>query len=164
MFGRNHLLNYLVLILLLLLGDFCLLFRSYYSLFRFSNFSWFSLDGDISVGIYTFLIGYTIWGVASQLAQWGRTQDARDKGLIPGLERYLGVGNGKWLQYSCLENSMDRGASQAVVHGVTKSWTLLSNWAHTYNFLLYNCSQFSRMSLCICVILGGSISSFIFIL
>ena len=43
MFGRTHLLNYLVLILLLLLGDFCLLFRSYYSLFRFSNFSWFSL-------------------------------------------------------------------------------------------------------------------------
>ena len=35
----------------------------------------------------------------------------------------LGVGNGNPLQYSCLENSMDRGAWWAVVHGITKSWT-----------------------------------------
>jgi len=38
-----------------------------------------------------------------------------------------GEGNGKPLQYSCLENSMDRGAWWAVVHGVTKSWTRLSD-------------------------------------
>ena len=36
------------------------------------------------------------------------------------------------LQYSCLENSMDRGALQAIVHGITKSQTRLSNWAHTH--------------------------------
>ena len=36
--------------------------------------------------------------------------DTRDKGLIPGLRRSPGVGNGNPLQYSCLENSMDRGA------------------------------------------------------
>jgi len=36
--------------------------------------------------------------------------DARDPGLIPGSERPPGVGNGNPLQYSCLENSMDRGA------------------------------------------------------
>ena len=35
--------------------------------------------------------------------------DIRDVGSIPGLERYHGVGNSNWLQYSCLENSMDRG-------------------------------------------------------
>ena len=47
--------------------------------------------------------------------------DARDSGLIPGSERAPGVGNGNPLQYSCLENSMDRGDWQATVHGVTKS-------------------------------------------
>ena len=44
--------------------------------------------------------------------------DAGDVGSIPGLGRSPGVGNGKPPQYSCLENSMDRGAWQATVHGV----------------------------------------------
>ena len=39
---------------------------------------------------------------------------------IPGLGRYSGEGNGNPLQYFCLENSMDRGAWKAVIHGVTK--------------------------------------------
>ena len=47
--------------------------------------------------------------------------NAGDAGLIPGLGRSTGEGNGYPLQYSCLENSMDRGACQAVVHGITKS-------------------------------------------
>ena len=42
-------------------------------------------------------------------------------GLIPGSGRFPGEGNGNLLQYSCLENSMDRGAWWATVHGVTKS-------------------------------------------
>ena len=50
-----------------------------------------------------------------------------DPGLIPGLGRAPGEVTGYPLQYSCLENSMDRGAWQATVHGVTKSWTRLSN-------------------------------------
>ena len=41
----------------------------------------------------------------------------------PWSERSLGEGNGYPLQYSCLENSMDRGAWQAIVHGVAKSQT-----------------------------------------
>ena len=49
-----------------------------------------------------------------------------DASLIPGLERSSRVGNGNPLQCSCLENSMDGGAWQATVHGVTKSWTQLS--------------------------------------
>ena len=57
--------------------------------------------------------------------------DARDVGLIPGLGRSPGGGNGTPLQNSCLENSRDRGAWWATVHGVAKSWTQLSNWAHT---------------------------------
>ena len=52
--------------------------------------------------------------------------DARDVGLIPGLGRSPGVGNGNPLQYSCLENSMDRGVWWAVAHGVAKSHTPLS--------------------------------------
>ena len=47
--------------------------------------------------------------------------NAGDVGLIPGLERSSGGGNGSPLQYTCLENLMDRGAWQATVHGVTKS-------------------------------------------
>ena len=50
-----------------------------------------------------------------------------DLGSIPGLGRSLGVGNGNPLQYSCLVNSMDRGTWWATVHGVTKSWTQLSD-------------------------------------
>ena len=46
-----------------------------------------------------------------------------DPGSIPVLGRSLGDGNGNSLQYSCLENSMDREAWQATVHGVTKSRT-----------------------------------------
>ena len=54
--------------------------------------------------------------------------DARDVGLIPGLGRFLGVGNlgnsnSNPFQYSCLENSMDRGVWWAIVHGVAKNWT-----------------------------------------
>ena len=58
--------------------------------------------------------------------------NAGDPGLIPGLGRSPGEGNGNPLQYSCLENPMDRGAWRATVHGVTKSWTQLSNFTHTY--------------------------------
>ena len=46
--------------------------------------------------------------------------DAGDLGSIPGLRRSPGEGNGNPLQYSCLENSMDRGAWLATFHGVTR--------------------------------------------
>ena len=49
--------------------------------------------------------------------------DVRDTGSVPGLRRSPGEGNGDLLQYSCLENPMDRGAWRATVHGVAKSWT-----------------------------------------
>ena len=53
--------------------------------------------------------------------------NARNAGLIPGWGRFPGEGNGKLLQYSCLENPMDRGAWQAIVHVVAKSRTQLSD-------------------------------------
>ena len=49
--------------------------------------------------------------------------DARDMGSIPGSGKSPAVGNGNPLQYSCLENSMDKGAWQTTVHGVRKSRT-----------------------------------------
>ena len=52
---------------------------------------------------------------------------AGDSGLIPGSGRSPGEGSGNPLQYSCLENSTDRGAWWATVHGVAKSWTRLSD-------------------------------------
>ena len=61
-------------------------------------------------------------------------RDTRDSGLIPGLGRSPGVGNGKPLQYSPLENPMDRGGWQATVHGVATSQTRPSDWTTRSNF------------------------------
>ena len=66
--------------------------------------------------------------------------NAEDPGLIPGLGRSSGEGNGNPLQYSCLENSMDRGPWQAIVCGVAKSWTQLSDY---YYYYYYNFSGFT---------------------
>ena len=58
--------------------------------------------------------------------------NAGDPGSIPGSGRSPGEGNGNPLQYSCLENHMDRGAWRATVHGVAKSRTQLSDFTHTH--------------------------------
>ena len=57
--------------------------------------------------------------------------NAGDLGLIPVLGRSPGGGHGNPLQYFCLENLMDRGAWQAVIHGIAKSWTRLSYYTTT---------------------------------
>ena len=56
--------------------------------------------------------------------------DAKNVGLTHGSRRFPEVGNGNPLWYFCLENSMERGAWQAIVHGVAKSWKWLST--HTF--------------------------------
>ena len=66
--------------------------------------------------------------------------DIRDSALNPGLGRSPGGGRGNPLQYSCLENPMDRGAWQATVHGVTKSWTRLK-WLSSIRKLFYISQQ-----------------------
>ena len=63
--------------------------------------------------------------------------NAGDPSSIPGLGRSPGEGNGNPLQYSCLENPMDRGAWQATVHGVAESWTRLSNFTWTFKYSLF---------------------------
>ena len=67
------------------------------------------------------LVGFPSGSVVKNLPA-----SARDVGLISGLGRSPGEGNGNPLQYSCLENPMDRGAWRATVHGVAKGWTWLS--------------------------------------
>ena len=62
-----------------------------------------------------FAIGFPWW-----LSDKNSPANAGDAGSIPGLERSPGGGYGNVLQYSCLENPMDRGAWQATVHGVTE--------------------------------------------
>ena len=69
--------------------------------------------------------------------------DARDAGSIPGLGRSPGEGNGNPLQYSCLENSKDRGAWWATVHRFIKSWTRLNTHTHTHT----ECSKLPRRGL-----------------
>ena len=63
--------------------------------------------------------------------------NARDVGSIPGSGRSPGVRNSNLLQYSCLENSTDKGARRATVHRVAKSRTQLRAHAHTTSYL-YN--------------------------
>ena len=58
--------------------------------------------------------------------------DAGDLGSIFGLGRSPGIGNGNPIQYSCLDNSMDRGTWWVTVHGVAKSMTWLSTHTHTH--------------------------------
>ena len=65
------------------------------------------------------------WGVSNGKES---AHNAGDLGSIPGLGRSPGEGNGSPLQYSCLENPMDRGAWQATVHRVTKSQTQLRDY------------------------------------
>ena len=59
------------------------------------------------------------------------TGDTRDAGSIPGLGGFPGEGNGSPHEYSCLENSMDRGIWQATALGVTESNTTEHTRAHT---------------------------------
>ena len=65
--------------------------------------------------------------------------NAGNPGLIPGLERSSGEGNGNSLQYSCLGKSMERGAPWATVHWVAESYTT-ECLAHTQNIIIVQCS------------------------
>ena len=73
-----------------------------------------------------------------------------DSSSIPGSGRSPGVGNGNPLQYSCLENPVDRGAWRATVQGVTKSQTQLSEWAHTrIHAFVFKAPYFTSPSPCL---------------
>ena len=72
--------------------------------------------------------------------------DIRDMGLIPGSGRSPRGGHGNPLQCSCLENPMDRGAWQAIIHGVTESRTRLKRVStHAGAVLLGQCFSFAEV-------------------
>ena len=68
-----------------------------------------------------FKIIYLFWGFPGRSEVKASASNAGDPGSIPGSGRPPGEGNGNPLQYSCLENPMDRGDWQATVHAVTES-------------------------------------------
>ena len=78
-------------------------------------------------------------------------QETWDMGSIPRSGKIPGIGNGNSLQYSCLENSLDRRAWQATVHTAAESQTWLSNWAYTHrskeNEISKTCWNFTHPSM-----------------
>ena len=96
--------------------------------FFFFNCSIINLQYCISFTCTAKWLGYTyicIYGFPGGSVGKESACNAGDLGSIPGSGRSPGEGNGNPLQYSCLQNSMDRGAWWITVHGVTKSWTQL---------------------------------------
>ena len=86
----------------------------------------FEVGWGILATLFTYdIVGHTLGlpGGASSKGPPANAGDTRDAGSIPGLGRSPGGGNGNPLQNSCPENPMDRGAWQAIVHRVAKSWT-----------------------------------------
>ena len=89
---------------------------------------WFSTRGNFAPtlrGHWASLVAQLVKN-ATMWETW-----VRDLGSIPGLGRFPGEGKGYPLQYSCLENPMDRGAWWAIIHGVAKSQTWLSDFTHS---------------------------------
>ena len=81
--------------------------------------------------------------LASLVAQTVKSAcSAGDLCSIPGLGRSPGEGSSNPLQYSCLENPMDRGAWQATVHGVAKSWT---DWVTSLTYIVLGITSNLKM-------------------
>ena len=98
--------------------------------------SWFCF----SVGFYGFPGGSD---GKNPFAMW-------DLGWIPGLGRSPGGGNGNPLQYSCLENPMDRGVWWATVHGIAKNQTWwVTKHTHTHRFLCIDYDANSSFKICV---------------
>ena len=97
--------------------------------------------------IFIFGDNHSLYG-ASQVALMVKThlpqQTRRDTGSIPGFGRSSGGGHGNQLQYSCLENPMDRGAWWARVHGVPTSQTRLKQLS-TYNPWIKNSREKNKI-------------------
>ena len=77
------------------------------------------MGGGLGETGYMYMYGFPGGASGKELANAGDTSP------VPGSERSPGGGHGSPLQYSCLENPMDRVAWQAIDHGVTKSWPRL---------------------------------------
>ena len=96
---------------------------------RTKYYTWFSpaIRGSYSLTHYKGVPGGSV--IKNVPANAGAAGNA---GSVPRLGRPPGEGNDNALQYFCRENSMDRGAWWATVHGVTENWTRLSDWVLTH--------------------------------
>ena len=99
--------------------------------FQLENFNLFFFTFSFYLfAVFTFSFKYTQSICRGFLASSNGKQsacNAGELGLIPGLQRSPEEGCGNPLQHYCLENSMDRRAWQATVHGVTKRWTQMND-------------------------------------
>ena len=111
----------------------------------FRNFNFNSLKIDLAIqGCFcpVFILKYYLYshafpGDAVVKNSPVSAGDTRDAGSIPGMGRCPEVGNDNTLQYSCLENSIGRGAWWATGHRVTEGWPRLSSRAHCNHTLFY---------------------------
>ena len=95
--------------------------------------SWVTALSQTPKPLEVIVLGYQVsLGFPSGAVVKNPPANAEYVGWIPGPGRSPGEGNGNPLQYSCLGNTMARGAWRATVHGVTKSWTQLSTHVHTH--------------------------------
>ena len=92
----------------------------------------YSLNSFLIYNLALFTVGFPGGSVVENPP--ANVGDMGDACSIPGSGRSTGERNGNPLQYSCLENLMNRGAWWPTIHRVTKSWTQLSKHAH---YLLY---------------------------
>ena len=119
------------------------------------HYLWFPILG----GVGDATPGTSIWSFLIIIAQVAllvknppaNAGDIRDAGSVPGLGRYPGESHGNSLQYSCLENPMDR-VWQATIHGVAKSWTRLK-WHSNHNSF-HSVDQETNVSICQALIIS----------
>ena len=88
--------------------------------------------------VFKIVVLFFTWSFPGGLVVNNLSTNEGDAGSIPGSGRYPGKGNNNPLQYSCLENPMDRGAWWSTVDAVRQSWTWLSNLVHTWILYLYS--------------------------
>ena len=102
------------------------------------NYSLWSIQCivEFSLVIFCWGLGTGSWGFPGVSVGKESPFNAGDLGSVPGLARSPGEGNSYPLQYSGLENSMNRGAWQATVHGVAKSWIQLTHF-HFHFVLIF---------------------------
>jgi len=104
--------------------DEAILFKFYTYLFHISNGFW---RKHFRATFIDFFFGFPGGSDSKESAC-----SVGDPDSVPGLGRSSGEGNGNPLQYSCLEKSVDKGAWQATVHGVSKSWTRPRDYTFTF--------------------------------
>ena len=114
-------------------------------------------EGGSQHSSHTAPVFYKLTSMVAQMVK-ASAYNAGDPGLNPGSGRSPGEGNGNSLQYSCLENPMDRGAWQATFHGVAENWTWLSDFTFfQFMFLIgsHSCTTLSSVGSKSYLIQGG---------